>query len=289
MAGVTIAPAATMLNLAQPINWDHPLCRGLSARWRATRAWRSGNKLRDLARANHAVFQSTTGWGGNRGIRESAALVALNGTSDYLLCPNRELNGTVTVLATVRLATVAAAARALLSCASGGAAVDFSSEVNRTGGRLSMVWGATVVVTSTTTMAVNQSYVVGYVRSGSAAAWTGTTYLNGLADGSAGTATNPNGTGSALTLGRFAGGSSSFFSGQLDDVWLFDGRAFTATDMWHAYGDIRRGSPDTLQWLSTRRYSVQGGANNFTQNLSGTLASTGAMPRSTSKALAGVV
>lgn len=247
------------IQLGNAINRQHPLNRGLTAHWMCAPSLVGGNQFRDLC----WQFNGTLGgldatrpkWNGSRAKPGGfGAALKFDGTDDFVSIPATRLscNGEITVSAWINLASVAAGAKEVFAAAQTGSLHRFGCEVNRTGGRLSLLWGNTVILTSSTTMLVDKWYHATYVRSGAAGAWTGTIYLNGIQDGTAATATDPNGT-LTVTLGRLGGSAALYFNGLMDDVRLYDGAAKNARDVFALYSESRKGYPSVLNRLSSIR------------------------------------
>jgi hypothetical protein len=112
---------------------------------------------------------------------------------------------------------------------------DYCLELNRTAGRLTMVWSNSVVSTNDAgaTLLQNKWYHVVMVRSGSAGAWTVTYYINGVVGDADVTSTNPDGTNVSTNIGA-NNGSSQFFNGLIDDVRIYN-RALSATEVLQLY------------------------------------------------------
>ena len=107
---------------------------------------------------------------------------------------------------------------------------DYNLELNRTAGKLSSVWGSTVIITGNTTLSVNTWHHAVLVRSGSSGNWTAKIYLDGREDNSATTAVNPNGSNENTTIGRAGADPLAYFNGKIDDVRIYN-RALSANEV----------------------------------------------------------
>jgi len=109
---------------------------------------------------------------------------------------------------------------------------DYSLEINRTAGRLSVLWDAAVIVTGNVALSAGTWYHVAFIRAGTTSDWTGLIYVDGVLDNSATSATNPNAINETTAIGRAgSSASSSFtFNGQVGSVLMYD-RALNAGEI----------------------------------------------------------
>src|SRR3989338_5806271 len=107
---------------------------------------------------------------------------------------------------------------------------DYNLELNRTAGKLSSVWGSTVIITGNTSLSANTWHHAVLVRSGSSGDWTAKIYLDGREDNSATTAVNPNGSNENTTVGRAGADPCCHFNGKIDDVRIYN-RAISADEV----------------------------------------------------------
>lgn len=142
------------------------------------------------------------------------------------------LADTITVSAWVKTSTLSLNDfRDIISSASSGTTANYQLELNRTAGRASVIWGNSVILTGDTSLTANTWTHIVMVRSGSTGDWTATLYINGINDGSVGSAVNPSGGASAqTTIGKFSQAATRYFSGSIDEVRIFS-RALTATEV----------------------------------------------------------
>ena len=117
---------------------------------------------------------------------------------------------------------------------SGGTLEDYTLEINRTAGKVSAIWANTTIVTGNTTLTANTWYHVVLVRSGSSGAWTAQLFVNGASDGTATTATNPNGTNQTTAIGQMGAQATAFFKGSIDDVRIYN-RVLTVAEVKRLY------------------------------------------------------
>ena len=161
---------------------------------------------------------------------------ALNfdGVDDYVnVGTGLDQNGEVTVSAWFKTTTISGGARIIVAN-SNSSLGDYTLELNRTTGKLAALWDNTVILTGNTAVSVNTWYHAVMVRSGSSGNWTATLYLNGVSDGSAITATDPNGTNQKTYIGAIHPGTTFLFSGLIDEVRVYN-RALTADEIKRLY------------------------------------------------------
>lgn len=130
----------------------------------------------------------------------------------------------------------------LIICGSGITTSDF---LLHQGWATELKWGwSSYTIGGGTAQGTGWHHVVG-VRDGSSGSWTGLLYIDGHLQASSTTATNPNASGSTITLGSLPG-STNWWSGRLADPILW-GRAFNANEVWALY-------QGHLEWLLPARY-----------------------------------
>lgn len=137
---------------------------------------------------------------------------SFNGTTDYIDVGSVEavnIGGVLTLSGWINLSTwsfVGGGSGAILAdCDASALNFQYGLGVNASG-KLIAVWGAagTPLTGSNTAISLNTWHHFAMVRSGSTGAWVATYYLDGLADGSVSTATNPSSQ-SGLAIGRYGG------------------------------------------------------------------------------------
>jgi hypothetical protein len=110
----------------------------------------------------------------------------------------------------------------LMGIADGGTtAKEFLVEIHRSSQRLTLLWGGALLLTSSTNLGTDWHHV-GFVRSGSAGNWTGTFYLDGNADGTTTTATDPTTAGNPFIVGRYGSYAGYYYTGLIDDTHIWD-------------------------------------------------------------------
>lgn len=171
--------------------------------------------------------------------------IVFDGVDDYVACGNIPQTGEVTLSAWVNADTVAAGTLSIISHDDQGTHEDYMLEINRTAKRVSTLWGGSVILTSNTDLVAGQWYHLVVVRSGSAGAWTATIYVDGVADGTTSTATNPNGSVLSTTMIGKLGNTGVFhFSGSIRDPRIFD-RALTAAEVAFLASEYEVETPNT--------------------------------------------
>lgn len=149
-----------------------------------------------------------------------------NGSDDYVnLGTNLDQNGELTISAWFNTRTVQASSYGDTIIGNGtvfGNTSDYLFVVNRTAGKLSILWDNSVILTSNTTITANTWYHATMIRSGSTGNWTVKIYLNGNLDSSTTTVTNPDGASAATAIGRFGALSNLYFNGSIDDVKIYN-------------------------------------------------------------------
>lgn len=171
-----------------------------------------------VANKNGIIYSAISFDGTNEGVLKNIAQ----------LC----LSGPMTFCSWFKTASDLTTQQVIISSVNGtGGDQNYYLDFGATDKRLRLLWGGAVVATSNTDLEINKQYHVAFVRSGSSGAWTGTLYLDGHADGSGNTATNPSDkTTNNVALGSRSDGTTSELIGTLDDVRFYD-RALTADEI----------------------------------------------------------
>jgi hypothetical protein len=145
-----------------------------------------------------------------------------DGTNDYVDVGAISLQGEASAAAWLKIATTAGGQDHIISDIPQSGLAQFSFEVNRTAGKLSITWGGTVVKTGSTTLSTDQWYHVAVVRSGSTGSWTAELFVDGVSDGSGTTSTNPSTQnkdfGIAHSIEPLV---SSYMEGTTDDIYIW--------------------------------------------------------------------
>jgi len=239
------------------------------------------------------ITQGTTmGWqpvsGGRMG---SFGAMKLFGSSSYidLGSPSKlNLAGPMTVTAWINLSSVAASCYIASSYNSAGTdnnqwAIIFSQPL---GAKLRAVWAGAVVLNGNAVLSVNTWYHVAMVRGGGTGSWTVKLFINGGADASGATATNPQTQGPA-SIGRQGAANASYFPGFIDDVQLYN-VALSDAQVQEIYFESRLVYPRRLRrlWAPTLFAAASGAASN-SKSFTGSLTCSGALVKQTGKPLTG--
>jgi hypothetical protein len=102
-------------------------------------------------------------------------------------------------------------------------------------GKIYVIWANVDAVIGTATLSAAKWYSVGGVRSGSAGAWTATSWINGILDNTGTTATNPSAQQGAA-IGRSGNDVSFGLSGLIEYVYIWN-RALTPGEILRVHGD----------------------------------------------------
>jgi hypothetical protein len=247
---------------ACPIDWDHPLNKGLVADWTIipNSGWSRGNTLRDLVRGgkkpNDGALTNGPTWAG--GLNGFGALSFAKASSQYVAAPYNAATMELTyasVAATVRVASIGAGAETIIVNRNyDGSSVAINLSVaggNNPGfGFFNGAWrtsgiGATSIVADGLFHRVCGTY-------------DGTTlrfYLDGVEMANTPyTGTLPAGNTNDLHVGRYAN-DSSYFDGTIQSL-LIANRAWSASRVEMDYQESRRGNPERLCWVSSRAWSI---------------------------------
>lgn len=167
--------------------------------------------------------------GGNNGSVTGASLTTgkygqaydFSGSAQYVdLGTGISQSGEMTVSAWINADSVSSVSQVVSN--GDGSNQNWTFEVGRTSGKLSVVQGGALVLTGSATLSTSTWYHVALIRSGSTGDWTLTLYLNGVADASATTATNPSGGTLKTVVGALGDLSSHMYNGRVDDVRIYN-------------------------------------------------------------------
>lgn len=268
------------INYGQPVNWSHPLNRGLLGWWLPLPNWAGGLSLRDLCGVRHGTLTSmepTDWWTGPRVGNWPCALDFE--TNDYVRINAPRVSSAGTILAWAALDVENSAHQILSYCNSTRGQFDKVLGTHDTGSGLfapcCMIFdGATKRVVGTTNFFASAGGT--YPRVGLwGMTWDSTTlrlYFNGREEGSAAAGASFDGwsNGPFLDVGwGNTGSKSGFWNGRIRDVRVY-GRALSASEMWQYYDLSQRHYLGLLNrsrlWLpglvddgggaTTRRYSL---------------------------------
>jgi hypothetical protein len=162
--------------------------------------------------------------------------LSFDGADDYVSIGQVHYPESLTISAWIKSTTVAAGVKSIISDSDSMSGRTYQLEINRTAARVTFVHGITVVVTSNTDLIANTWYHVVLVRSGVTGNWSATIYLNGIADGTATSAGNPNTSVNDASIGRDPGGGGAGrnFPGLIADVHIYN-RAMSASEVLELY------------------------------------------------------
>lgn len=245
--------------IADAVNWDSSLNRGLVSWWRALPDQQRGNVFRDLTGRNHGALTNAPTWTGALGRPGGHGSLYADGFAN----PSQHVAASATTLSAytfglwAKLSGSVSASLALMQNHTLYARPSFDTF------RVQFNGGAFPTQDSTVIPSSNVWYQITVTYAGTSAGDT-KLYLYGQ-DITAGTTVAipaPNTTG--ITFPR--GGA---FAGQimhLDDVFLYS-RALSASEVTALYQDSLRGNPETLNWHRPRRFAPEqaggGGATAF--------------------------
>lgn len=254
----------------QPVNWAHPLNRGLVSWWLNMPGWTFGSTWRDLCGRNHGTLTSmdpATDWVSPRGRVGGLGALDFDATNDYVAVPNGSINflngGQWSISVWYNLRTNASFPRVLAQAIDGYNTFSF---VVFTGGYPSV---STVIGGVTTT--------VDYAQLNLQNAWVhllavidstpSAMYRNGIALSTATSgSSNTHASNVGITIGARTD-ASRFWDGWLDDIRIWN-RKLTEPEAWALYNDSRQGYPGTLNRVrrstASRRYVAGGGGGGGT-------------------------
>lgn len=227
------------VNVSAPVDWSHPLNRGLVAWWLAWPApgCFGGNTWRDLTRRKEGILTNGPTW---RGTSRPGGLgrLALDGSNDKVVHPALSFAGAFTV-----------AFWAYDTAVNGSIYLGGGGSQNRIGLSstqvvLRLADNATAINHSETTTVRWRHWVLSRTAAGNVSVYWDGIFLDVRAA-----------TGTAVfdTMGC-RGDSISFMNGSLDDVRYWD-RALSAAAASQVYNLSRRGNPGTLARFGPSRWS----------------------------------
>lgn len=235
------------LDHACPVEWSHPLNRGLVGEWAVPplSGWRGANTLRDLVRGGKFPHDGTLTngptWAGPRGRPGGYGSLALDGTNDYVAATFPRVPLPVTFAGWVN--RTAAQSQVVLSHSSGG----------NDGYRLDLSGGNVLLFTLGAVANYGSALIVPTGWAFVAASVTGDAGSVTLAVGTAGKLATETaaigtsiGTPSNLYLGQ-RGDGVDFFAGSMDGLTVY-GRALSVSELRAFYDQSRRGNPDRWRW-----------------------------------------
>ena len=266
-----------------PIDWSHPLNRGLVAEWTIlpNSGWRGGVNLRNIARGSSKLpyvgtLVNTPSWVDQR--PNGYGALKFNGSNTYVNFGNNLPFGTsnftiaVWFKTTNTVSTQYVVAKSLFGSGMGRFGLGFNDGGTGIMALLADAGGNGVTTTPVSGFADGNWHfaVVTVVRS------TGlcTLYVDGASRATATTSdTSTNWSGFDLELGAYndSGGNASTnlpYSGSADGLMQYN-RALTATEVRNLYQETKNGNPNRWRWLLRGAWFPpdQGGGTAYTLNL----------------------
>lgn len=244
--------------IADALELDHPLNRGLVSRWKALPGQQRGVKFRDLRKRNDGTLTNGPTWVGSRYPGGYGSLY-YDGSDDFVDCGNStafDVTSKLTISAW--FATISGIARAVVSKWTTGAGTNNSYTVVpsvTTPQKLSVLIQQSDGTVKTADGATDFS-ATKYNHGVLVADGTNVIcYLNGKADGSIGYDGTIKVTTKKLLIGKLREEDSILdFLGNIDDVCFWN-RGLSAREVSQLYQEQLRGSPETLRWYKRKAYS----------------------------------
>jgi len=217
------------INLANPVNWQSPLNRGLVAWWKVLPG-SAGLYLRDIAGSrvatltNGATRHSSAGrQGGDGSVKLTSA------SSQYATAPSVALN-TFTIAAWVNVSTTSSRMTVAGRCNSALSTCNYYFRINS--GNCGMTIGGSYNEVAAPIPTANSWCHVGFMYDGTGL----TTWLNGVLQNSGGAFGTPDDPGTLTTLGRDGDSGTNYFDGYMDDVRIYS-RFLYASEWMTLYTD----------------------------------------------------
>lgn len=236
------------INLANPVNWSHPLNRGRVGWWIGLPPRDGGLGYYDLCGLNHGTLNGGLAWGGTSRPGGYSELRG-DGTAKYVDCGNGPAIGVTSNMSfacSVKLNATGTFVFAGKDASSGGRAWDL--DTTGSGARFYVNGGSNGIANGGTSLLANTWYrLVGTYRNNGGVNGTLTVYINGIGDGGAttGDTSVPTAT-AALRLGsRSYSGFEQYVNGSYDDFTLWN-RELTAAEVAADYELSRTGYPGVL-------------------------------------------
>lgn len=251
----------SLLDMVCPINWQNDLSRGLVARWQCMPGLMGGSRLVNLTRpgdkdGNHGTLTNGPTWQGALGRPGGYGSLGFDGTDDNVAIPWAASLNVSNFTIGCWLKTTAASIQLLISRDDEGNERVFQFRLDADGTPRVVLFGTggTPINQFTDSTAINNGAWRSLI-----ATWDGTT-LTFYIDGAPKTATanaltlNTSATfGMLLGANRSSAAPISLFNGYLDQCFIRSG-SLSASEVYALYEDDLRGSPETLNWISTRTY-----------------------------------
>lgn len=261
---------------ACPLDWSHPLNRGLVGCWSTlpNSGWSGGLKLRDISgKGNHCTltnfaspFTATSGW--VPGYTQGRKSLAFDEDNDYVQGSNPLLNFTGTGL-TVSVWFYKRASQTTKSHLwdAGSESVNgYCCYIRPDGNNIEAYVGngsSADVVVSSTLPTTGRWTLVTVTRNSSLISL----YYNGKLVTTGATSGNISSTNSNLRWGlRQDANPLTALIGNLEDPRVYN-RCLTAAEVRNLYQEQLRGSPETLRWVGAASYGLSSQAAPATGNL----------------------
>lgn len=241
---------AKHLYYGQPINWGHPLNRGLVSRWQVVPWYASGPRLINLASQKHGTLTNGPKWSGAVGRPGGYGSLTFAGAGAFdrvNLGSVATVNGTAWTVALWFLLLPGGAGRGTLFGNRGQAS---SRDIRfnwRTANRLTVgEENVAYIADNNTDLVTNVWYHFAWTHNANSH----NLYLNGKADGSATYTITASYSGDYLISDDTA---SDDLTGRVDAMNVYD-RALSASDVSALYLDESQGGPQSLNWYTKRTY-----------------------------------
>lgn len=219
--------------LGTPLNRNHPLSRGIVGAWLLNEG--GGLKAFDSS-YNHNHGTLTNGVFGKKQLGSCFLGVNLSSTGVVMgTTTNLDIPGDITLSAWIQPNNINAGTRQIVcNSNAGGSLIQWNLEVNRTAGKVTMLYNKIGVAVTSASSLVAQvwQHIVG-TRKGATGAWTYSVYINGRLDATATTANNPD----AHQIDSIGcGGNVNFqwFGGNINNVIIYN-RCLTQEEVKQLY------------------------------------------------------
>jgi len=249
-----------LIDPAMPLDWSHPLNRGLASRWKVipNSGWRGGLTFRDLVRGgkkpNDGTLVNGPTWVGG-GRRGGYGALSFDGTDDWVDFGNSsQFDITSKLTLSVWIYQASLVDGGIVTKWTTGAGTDnsyliYAQSDNST--NFSIEQSDNTIKNALTDCVLGQWRHVVATADGSNIQL----YSNGQASGSAvaydGTLKT---TTKKVVLGRLRQEDNIYsFSGKIDDVQIYN-RGLSAREVAQLYQEQLRGSPETLRWVGAKTY-----------------------------------
>lgn len=232
------------LDYGCPIDWTHPLNRGLVDRWRVLPGQFGSDRLYGLRRNIYGTLKNALPWSGNNHPGGQGSL-DYNGTNHYVdLGNDKQFDALqITLSAWFRADTVATTHQMIFTKDDGNGCWALGINTNKVYS-VTFVSNVAKEAIGTTTFTANVWRHVALTCNGV----TNTIYLDGKSDGSV-AAGSPDVLSQTIMIGRRSqGGSALHFDGSIDDVCYYS-RALSAVEIAQLYQAQQQQFDPTLNWV----------------------------------------